>query len=211
MLLFTVALSRLAAAEESPFLETARPFAALHGPRLVALARATLDRVVLHGDSDPPTPPQGVPAPFGVFITLVRDGDVRGCYGTMEPSSRSVEGLVVDATLGAARQDPRNRPIAGHELGRIEIVLSFAGPTIPMLAMTEVDPKREGLLVRAGLRNSVLLPGEARTARWQLQRSLRQAGIRRGEAYEMFRFRTVTVYERGGAGVARRRTGGRAP
>jgi len=137
------------------------------------------------------------PAPFGIFITLVRAGKVRGCYGTMEPLHRSLEALVTEAALGAARFDPRSKPVTARELNKIQIILSIVGPTVPVVSIAEVDAKREGLLLRKGDKHSVLLPGEARTASWQLTRSLRQAGIRPGQSYEMFRFRTVTVYERG--------------
>jgi AMMECR1 domain-containing protein len=183
---------------ESPFLQEARTLAAIDGPRLVRLARRVLHKVVVLGNLNPSVEAhhgRRKPAPFGLFVTLVRNRQVRGCFGTMVPTGRSMEALVTEAALGAARFDPRNRPIRRRELADLQIILSFVGPTIPVMSMSEVNPKTMGLLVRAGQRNSVLLPGEAKTAGWQLKRSLRQAGIRRGEPIEMFRFRTVTVYE----------------
>ena len=188
-----------ALAEESPFLQRARALAGIEGPRLARLARTILTRVVADGDLDPDVPvPEAkqVPAPFGIFVTLVRGGHVRGCFGTMEPLGKTLEALVTEATLGAARFDRRSAPLRPAELERTQIILSVVGPPTPVITMSEVDPKRHGLLVRAGDKSSVLLPGEAKTASWQLRRSLRQAGIRRGQTYEMFRFRTVTVYER---------------
>lgn len=197
--LLALACALPARADDSPFLRQARALAGTDGHRMVVLARDTLTRVVQDGVLDPeiPTPAAGrTPAPFGVFVTLVKGTTVRGCYGSMDPVGKTLEELVVEAAVGAARFDPRSRPLGAAELGRVQVILSIVGPTVPVLTMSEVDPKREGLLVRSGSRSSVLLPGEARTSTWQLRRSLRQAGIRAGEPVEMFRFRTVTVYER---------------
>ena len=51
-------------------------------------------------------------------------------------------------------------------------------------------------MVRSGSRAAVLLPGEARTASWQLQEAKRQAGIGLQEPVELFKIHTLTVYER---------------
>lgn len=206
VLLLTLAVGALAApvgtasADESPFLEQARLLKSTDGVRLVTMARAILEGVVLEGELDPAIPvPESKQkaAPFGLFVTLVKGKQTRGCYGSMVPTGRTLEDLLVEATVGAARLDPRSKPIHQRELDHIQIIVSIVGPTIPVLEISEVDSKREGLLVRSGDKRAVLLPGEAKTGRWQLKRSLRQARIRRGEPREMFRFRTVTVYERG--------------
>lgn len=184
-----------ARADESPFLEEARQLAAAEGPRLVRLARATLEGAVVRGELQPAVVGPQHPAPFGVFVTLVSGKITRGCFGSMEPRGRSLEELVTEAAVGAARFDPRSRPVRAGELDHLQIILSIVGPMVPVLSVAEVDPKRMGLLVRSGSRGSVLLPGEARTARGSYDRNLRQASIRKGDPIEMFRFRTVTVYE----------------
>ncbi|MBT9560576.1 MAG: AMMECR1 family protein [Myxococcales bacterium] len=195
LVLAFLSASRAASASEPGFLTTARVIVARHGSDLMALARRTLDDAVLRGELDPTVEAPGTPAPFGVFVTLVKDKETRGCFGSMEPGGKSLEALVIEGAVGAARLDPRVRPLSSAELQTVQIILSFVGPTVPVLTMGELDPKRHGLMVRAGERRSVLLPGEAKTASWSLRRNLRQAGIRRREPYEMFRFRTVTIYE----------------
>ncbi len=196
------ALAVASAPVETPLEGAARVVVAERGPALVQRARVTLERAVLTGDTEPRVAHRvGDLAPFGVFVTVVapgpdgRPGETRGCFGNMESRGRTLDELVEEAALGAARFDPRVRPIAARELPGLQVIVSLVGPTVPILTVSEVDPKRQGLLVRAGDRRSVLLPGEAKTATWQLRRSLRQAGIRRGEPYELFRFQTVTLYE----------------
>ncbi len=193
-----VFVAATAQADESPFLEQARALKGKEGLRMVTLAREVITRVVVDGEIEPRVRirPTRDPAPFGVFVTLVKRGKVRGCYGSMEPMGKPLDELVVEAAVGAARFDPRSSPVRQDELHRIQVIVSIVGPTVPVLTMSEVDSKRMGLLVRLGDKKSVLLPGEAKTASWQLKRNLRQAGIKPGDSYEMFRFRTVTVYER---------------
>lgn len=202
MRLFTCALSLAmllplsSSADQSPFLERARELKAAHGVAMVVLARSTLEEVVLRGNMDPPVPAEGEPAPFGVFVTLVKNGSVRGCFGSMEPRGRTLEQLTVEAAMGAARFDVRSKPLRQSEVASVQVIVSIVGPTVPVVDISEVDAKRQGLLVRSGDRASVLLPGEAKTAGWALKRSLRQVGIKRTDPREMYRFRTVTVYER---------------
>jgi AMMECR1 domain-containing protein len=203
LLVLTLAWPQIGLADHSPFLEQARGLKATDGNRLVKLARQTLIGAVERGEFDPNVDMREKPsvAPFGVFVTLVKNGHVRGCYGSMEPRGKTLDELVIEGAVGAARFDPRTRPLSPAELNQVQIIVSIVGPRVPVLTMTEVDPKIHGLLVRNGDRTSVLLPGEAKTASWQLKRSLRQAGIRPGDPREMFRFRTVTIYERvGGEG-----------
>ena len=186
------------AIDRSPFLERAQVIKATDGDRLVRLARNTIVKVVRYGDTAPLASrvEREAPAPFGVFVTLVNHrGVTRGCFGSMESMGRTLSELVVEAALGASRYDVRVRPIANSELDELQVIVSLVGPQVPVVTMSEVDPERHGLLIRAGSRHSVLLPGEARTSKWQLKRSLRQVGIQRGQPYDMFRFRTVTIYE----------------
>jgi AMMECR1 domain-containing protein len=89
----------------------------------------------------------------------------------------------------------RNRPIAPAELEELEIIVSLVGPTEPIESMAQVDPMSMGLLVRADQRTAVLLPGEARTTRWQLAESRRKAGIGPKEPVQLFRFPTFTLME----------------
>lgn len=177
------------------FHEAASHIALTEGRDLLALARAALEAAV-RGEALPDVSERdGEPAPFGVFVTVVRKRKVRGCYGRMEPGAESLSAMIVDAAHGAARLDIRNTPIMPAELAHVEIIVSLVGPTEPIETIVGVNPLEMGLLVRAGPKAAVLLPGEARSARWQLAESRRKAGIGPGEPVQMFRFPTVTLSE----------------
>lgn len=194
--LLVCAGAAVAAPWGTAFRETADPVAALEGRALVRLARAALEAAV-RGEPLPDPPPEASrePAPFGVFVTAVRNRKVRGCFGRMDPGGASLAEMVVEAAHGAARLDVRNKPIAPGELGSINLIVSLVGPAEPVESIGGVDPWTMGLLVRADTRSAVLLPGEARTARWQLAESRRKAGIAPSESVQMFRFPTLTLIE----------------
>lgn len=178
------------------FREIAEPVAITDGRALVALARAALEAAA-RGEALPEPPPEAgkEPAPFGVFVTAVRDRKVRGCFGRLDPGGASVAEMVIEAAHGAARLDARNRPIMPGELRELDLIVSLVGPIEPIESTASLDPWTMGLLVRADSRAAVLLPGEARTARWQVAESRRKAGIAPGEPVQMFRFPTITLIE----------------
>lgn len=134
--------------------------------------------------------------PSGLFVTLVKNRAVRGCYGSLSPEGRDLFDQIRDYTIGAATLDFRKTPIHPLELQDLVIILSFPKSLEPVFNVYEIDPKQEGLLIRSGSRAAILLPGEARTARWQLEEARRQAGIRGKENVELFRIHTWTIYER---------------
>lgn len=134
--------------------------------------------------------------PAGLFVTLVKNRAVRGCYGSLSPEGQDLFDQIRDYTIGAATQDFRKTPIHPSELQDLVIILSFPKSLEPVSNVYEVDPKQQGLLVRSGSRAAILLPGEARTARWQLEEARRQAGIGSKENVELFRIHTWTIYER---------------
>lgn len=163
---------------------------------LLDYARAVLQQTIGDGPTTA-APSSFVPPPqAGLFVTLVKNRKVRGCYGSLTADGRNLLEQVREYTIAAATRDFRNAPVRKAELKDIVIILSFIGPLEPVSQIQQVDPKTEGLLVRSGNHTAVLLPGEARTASWQLTEAKRQAGIGSGESVEMFKIHTVTVYEK---------------
>lgn len=134
----------------------------------------------------------------GVFVTLVSPrGRVRGCYGDLNASFASIEGAVAMAARGAAAHDVRYRPVAPGEVDRLDVVISLTLPAEPVADPRRVDPDRFGILVTDGSRSAVLLPGEARTASWGIAEALRKAGLAETDAVVYYRFRTLTLTNRG--------------
>jgi len=163
---------------------------------LIHYSRGILNQTVEGGTFVAQAIQETDPPHAGLFVTLVKNGKVRGCFGSLSPEGSSVWEQVREYTVSAATRDFRNSPIQASELNDIVIIISFIGPIESVSSIHEIDPKTEGLMVRSQGRAAVLLPGEARTASWQYGEALRQAGIRKNEPVELFKIHTFTVYEK---------------
>jgi AmmeMemoRadiSam system protein A len=118
----------------------------------------------------------------GVFVTLECSGELRGCIGRVEVTQPLAE-LVPAMALAAALEDPRFEPLRATEVAALRVEVSVL--TAPVL-LTPVDPAaivigRDGLIVRRGARQGLLLPQVAREWSWNpqafLEATCRKAGL----------------------------------
>ena len=131
---------------------------------LLELARATVTASVRGG------PLPGIPGlpelaePRGVFVSLHRQGALRGCLGHMEadlPVGEAVRRMAV----ASAHDDPRFAPVAPDELEDLDVEVSVLTPS-RRVRPDDVVPGRDGLIVRRGVRAGVLLPQVAPEQGW---------------------------------------------
>ncbi|MHB1456169.1 MAG: AmmeMemoRadiSam system protein A [Armatimonadota bacterium] len=132
----------------------------------------------------------------GVFVTISKSGNPRGCLGTIEPTQPNAAREIIASAIGAAFSDSRRRPLEPRELSKVRFHVSIMGPLRPVSEIGDLAPERLGLLVRSGSQSGILLPGEAKTASWQIKECKRKAGIPAGMSVHMFVFRTVLLEER---------------
>jgi len=131
---------------------------------LLELARATVAASV-RGRPLPDIP--GLPElaePRGVFVSLHRQGALRGCLGHMEadlPVGEAVRRMAV----ASAHDDPRFAPVAPDELEDLDVEVSVLTPS-RRVRPDDVVPGRDGLIVRRGVRAGVLLPQVAPEQGW---------------------------------------------
>src|SRR5262245_56803433 len=132
------------------------------------------------------------PAP--VFVTVKRGEEVRGCVGNLAPRKSSLAEEIDSNLKLAFFKDPRHRPVLREEVGSgMEIFITTAGQPVPVDRFEEISPIRDGILVRQGQKEAVVLPGEAKTLRYLRAFALAKAGIKRGEPFQIFRLKTATV------------------
>lgn len=99
----------------------------------------------------------------GVFVTLHKYGNLRGCIGYPEPALQLYK-AIVQAARAAAFQDPRFAPLQENELDEVDVEISVL--TVPKLIEVK-EPKEyldkikigeDGLIIRAGFASGLLLP-----------------------------------------------------
>lgn len=97
------------------------------------------------------------------FVTLTRDGELRGCVGSLT-ATRSLREDVRSNAFAAAFQDPRFTPLTRTEFAHIAVEVSLVGELQPLDVADEADAMRllragiDGLIFEAGGRRATFLP-----------------------------------------------------
>jgi AmmeMemoRadiSam system protein A len=97
------------------------------------------------------------------FVTLKRDGELRGCIGTIEPR-RGLGDDVAHNAHAAAYGDPRFPPVNERERARLEVEVSVLSPREPMSVATEAEalavlrPGVDGIVLQYGGLGATFLP-----------------------------------------------------
>jgi AmmeMemoRadiSam system protein B/AmmeMemoRadiSam system protein A len=116
----------------------------------------------------------------GVFVTLTKHGELRGCIGYIEGIKPLYE-AVMDNAMNAALHDTRFSPVKEGELGEIEIEISVMTPLKPVKNIEEIQVGTHGLYIKNGYYRGLLLPQVATEYRWDrktfLEQVCRKAGM----------------------------------
>jgi len=131
----------------------------------------------------------------GAFITLVRNGKLRACWGTLEAQHRHLAEEIVAAAAGVCTRDPRYPPLRPEEVRHLKIILTIVTSPPEPTSPKHICPRKHGVLVRSGERSAVVLPHEGRTVRRMLTMARQKAGIHQGEPIEVYVFRVQTFSE----------------
>jgi len=95
--------------------------------------------------------------PAAVFVTLTKNGVLRGCVGTVEPVMALVD-AVKYAALSAAFADRRFEPLAKEELSEVRMEISALSPLQRTASAKNITPSLHGVVVRGGGRSGLFLP-----------------------------------------------------
>lgn len=181
------------------FLENAPPDDKALGEAYLSLALESIRRYLEKGETI--TLPKGLPQKLygksaGCFVTLHRNGALRGCIGTMQGYKSCLGEEIISNAVSAANRDPRFPPLSAPELEGLSISVDILGEMEKIDSTEELDPERYGVYVTKGFRSGVLLPrleGVDSIER-QLEIALSKAGIMPNEKYTLSRFE-VKRYE----------------
>jgi|YNPBryantNP2012_1023418.scaffolds.fasta_scaffold16865_3 AMMECR1 domain-containing protein len=164
----------------------------------LAIARESVRAAVL-GQAPPALPKRLLPplrGRSGVFVTLSVNGRTRGCMGSLFPSAANLAEEIASAASMAATTDPYHKPIRPQELPLLQISLNVVkGRPWIARSISELRPARLGLCVQSSRGGGVMLPGEARTASWQLKMAKLKAGVPLNQPVQMLVFKTVFISE----------------
>lgn len=131
----------------------------------------------------------------GVFVSLKKYGELRGCIGTFEPTQRNIASEIIQNAVSAGTRDPRFWPVELNELENITISVDVLETPQPVNNVNELDSQKYGVIVKRGRRSGLLLPmlEGVNTVAEQISIAKEKAGIGAGEEVELYRF-SVTRY-----------------
>ena len=149
--------------------------------RLLELARGSI-RAHLKGES---LPSLAGASPLlcesrGVFVSLHRQGRLRGCIGYLE-AVKPLGQSVMEMAAAAAFHDPRFRPLGPEELADLEVEISVLTPMQLVDKVEKIEVGKHGLYIEKGRCRGLLLPQVAVEYRWDrttfLEQTCSKAGL----------------------------------
>jgi AmmeMemoRadiSam system protein A len=143
--------------------------------------------------SIPDPVPEGMEKSAGVFVSLKKDEQLRGCIGTFEPIRENIASEIIHNAVAAGAEDPRFWPVELDELSEIDISVDVLTPSEQVDSKDDLDPKRYGIIVKSGRRTGLLLPDleGVNTADEQISIACQKAGISPGDEVELYRFEVI--------------------
>lgn len=121
----------------------------------------------------------------GVFVTLNKSGELRGCIGFPEGVYPLYDG-VINAARSAAFSDPRFMPLEKEEINSIDIEISVLSKPERIKVkkaedyIKEIKVGRDGLIARSSYGSGLLLPQVATEYNWDGKTFLEQTCVKAG-------------------------------
>lgn len=170
-----------------------------HEDAYAALARKTIEKYVRTGNiiSTPEKLPEEMyRQKAGVFVSIKKEGSLRGCIGTLSATRPSVADEIIHNAVSASSNDPRFAPVEPEELDMLTISVDVLGDMEPIDSPDMLDVKKYGVVVTKGRKRGLLLPNleGVDTVEEQIAIARRKAGISERESVQLERFEVVRHY-----------------
>ena len=162
----------------------------------VKLARHSLEFFVKN--HKPATLPENLPQEMisrraGAFVSLHKDGKLRGCIGTIAPTTSSVAAEILQNAISACSRDPRFSPVEVSELEDIVYSVDVLGEPERIFDAKDLDVKKYGVIVENNGRRGLLLPDleGIETVEEQISIAKQKANIGVREKVDLWRFEVI--------------------
>lgn len=132
----------------------------------------------------------------GVFVSVHKFGNLRGCIGTIEPVTENIANEIIQNAISAVSTDPRFDAVTEDELNYLDINVDVLGEIEQIKSKAELDVKKFGVVVRSGYKRGLLLPDidGVDTVEQQIKIAKQKARIYSDENVILYRFEVVRHY-----------------
>jgi AmmeMemoRadiSam system protein A len=134
------------------------------GLALLAIARAAIGHVLgVHAEAPRTDIAPWLARPGATFVTLMQDGKLRGCIGSLAPT-RSIGVDVAENAVAAALRDPRFAPLTGADWPRCQVEVSVLSSPKPLRFADEAEllaqlrPGEDGVILEHEGKRGTFLP-----------------------------------------------------
>lgn len=154
--------------------------------RLLELARNTLG-IYLESGSKPTLEEldieltDGISQTMGAFVTLHKNGRLRGCIGEIMPR-RELYKAVIDHALNAGLHDPRFPTVHRSELPQLDFEISALSQPRSIASYRDIVIGKHGIVLRKGSKSAVFLPQVAPEQGWGIEETLANLACKAGLA-----------------------------
>ncbi len=141
---------------------------------LLGIARLTMEEYVRNGKTpelDVSGFSETLKTPCGAFVTLHKDGQLRGCIGRFDASEPLYE-VVQLMAVAASTRDYRFSKVKAEEFDDIELEISVLTPMKKIESIDEIELGKHGIYIKKGSSSGTFLPQVATETGWDLEQFL---------------------------------------
>lgn len=118
---------------------------------LVELAKSAVENYIKYGriiTPDANLPIELLTKKAGTFVTIKKDGNLRGCIGTYLPTKENIAEEIIYNAIAAATEDCRFGPIQKEELPELSYAVYILNEPELVKNISELDPRKYGIIVK---------------------------------------------------------------
>ena len=131
----------------------------------------------------------------GAFVTLLKNGELRGCIGRFD-ANEPLYTVVQHMAVAAATEDYRFPQVQSDEISNLQIEISALTPMRRISSVNEIELGRHGIYIRKGDRSGTFLPQVATETGWTKEEFLGHcARDKAGLGWDGWRDAEIYVYE----------------
>jgi AmmeMemoRadiSam system protein A len=158
---------------------------------VVKLAKETVESYIREGKTPKPRElTLEMKERAGVFVSLHKHGELRGCIGTFEPAKDNVAEEIIANAISSSTGDPRFPSVTVPELDDLEYSVDILTKPEPVADISQLDHKKYGVIVESDWKKGLLLPAleGVDSVEEQIAICRLKAGILAGEPIKLYRF-----------------------
>jgi len=115
----------------------------------------------------------------GAFVTVHKNGNLRGCIGYIEGIKPIIQ-TIKNMAISAAFNDPRFPSLQKKEFPKLNIEISILTPLVKVNNVKNIEIGRDGLIIKQGFRQGLLLPQVATENNWNVDEFLQNTCLKAG-------------------------------